>query len=251
MSRLTSENSTGLGGALLNNQHKEMFLIRAKTVSVSAMPAGKTKLFPGIRLSDATTLVDCPRLVFPNFATTRAESVCADVWPIDSLGDYSGPAAPVAKRKLKNYLEAVDGISIDTRPEEQGGNGVPTSEELLGAYALCEGFTKTSQGNPDVSRAARFILKDYVASKLPYVQSPPNIVSGADFNAELYVLAGVPKKAPISRVPSTASIYIRRAPAYGTHQTHQLHSNWQCQLISSVSHNHARHNHFDHVRIMR
>lgn len=200
-------------------------LVGAKTVSVSATP-GKTKHFQTIQLSDAVTLVDCPGLVFPNFATAQADLVCAGVLPIDQLREYSGPAALVAKRIPQSYLEDIYGISIHTRPEEEGGNGIPTSEELLVAYALSRGFTKAGQGNPDESRAARFVLKDYVAGKLLYVQPPPNTVSGADFNAEIYVLDGVPqkKKAPMSHVPSTASTYIHRAPTDGMSQANQLHS---------------------------
>lgn len=196
-------------------------LVGAKTVSVSATP-GKTKHFQTIQLSDAATLVDCPGLVFPNFATAQADLVCAGVLPIDQLREYSGPAALVAKRIPQSYLEDIYGIQIHVRPEEEGGNGIPTSEELLVAYALSRGFTKAGQGNPDESRAARFVLKDYVAGKLLYVQPPPDTVSGDQFNAEIYRLEGISqkKKAPMSHVPSTASTYIHRAPANGAPGLH-------------------------------
>lgn len=47
-------------------------LIGAKKVSVSSTP-GKTKHFQTIHLSPEVILCDCPGLVFPNFATTKAE----------------------------------------------------------------------------------------------------------------------------------------------------------------------------------
>ena len=72
-------------------------LIGAKKVSVSATP-GKTKHFQTIHLSDEVILCDCPGLVFPNFATTKGELVCAGVLPIDQLREYTGPAALVAQR---------------------------------------------------------------------------------------------------------------------------------------------------------
>lgn len=200
-------------------------LVGAKTVSVSATP-GKTKHFQTIQLSDAVTLVDCPGLVFPNFATAQADLVCAGVLPIDQLREYSGPAALVARRIPQRFLEEIYGISIHVKSEEEGGSGTPTSEELLVAYALSRGFTKAGQGNPDESRAARFVLKDYVAGKLLYVQPPPNTLSGDDFNAEIYKLDGLSqkKKAPMSHVPSTASTYIHRPATESTGAFSQQHT---------------------------
>jgi large subunit GTPase 1 len=184
-------------------------LIGAKTVSVSSTP-GKTKHFQTIQLSEQVVLVDCPGLVFPNFASSQADLVCAGVLPIDQLREYTGPAALVAKRIPRSHLEAVYGISISVRSEEEGGLGVPTGEELLSAYALSRGFTKAGQGNPDESRAARYVLKDYVLGKLLYVEPPPDTISGADFNREIYatVLSRSKRHAPVSHVPANASTYI-------------------------------------------
>lgn len=200
-------------------------LVGAKTVSVSSTP-GKTKHFQTIQLSDAVTLVDCPGLVFPNFASSQADLVCAGVLPIDQLREYSGPAALVAKRIPQRYIEEIYGIAIHVKSEEEGGNGIPTSEELLVAYALSRGFTKASQGNPDESRAARFVLKDYVAGKLLYVEPPPNSVTGDEFNREIYNLDDMPqkKRAPMSHVPPTASTYIHRGPSDNARGLHQQHS---------------------------
>ncbi|KAI5849395.1 ribosome biogenesis GTPase Lsg1 [Morchella snyderi] len=163
-------------------------LIGAKKVSVSSTP-GKTKHFQTLHLSDRIILCDCPGLVFPNFATTKAELVCNGVLPIDQLREFTGPAALVAKRIPQPFLEKVYGIRIETRPLEEGGTGIPTGEELLYAYAKARGFTKTGAGNPDESRAARYILKDYVNGKLlfchpPLATDPP--IDALHFNRELY-----------------------------------------------------------------
>lgn len=188
-------------------------LVGSKTVSVSATP-GKTKHFQTIQLSDSVTLVDCPGLVFPNFASTQADLVCAGVLPIDQLREFTGPVALVARRIPMSFLEAVYGIHIHVRATEEGGTGVPTAEELLISYALSRGFTKSGQGNPDESRAARYILKDYVNGKLLFVTPPPTSppIDGADFNAELHDIqaaAAVDKKrAPLSHVPKYASTYV-------------------------------------------
>lgn len=172
-------------------------LIGAKKVSVSSTP-GKTKHFQTIMLSSQVMLCDCPGLVFPNFATTNADLVCNGVLPIDQLREFSGPVQLVSQRIPKFFLEAVYGISIFTKPIDEGGNGVPTAEELLIAYARSRGFMRSGQGNPDESRAARYVLKDYVNAKLMYCHPPPQYLPddenrGALFNRELYTLSRLPE----------------------------------------------------------
>ncbi|KAI2641543.1 P-loop containing nucleoside triphosphate hydrolase protein [Hypomontagnella submonticulosa] len=168
-------------------------LIGAKKVSVSATP-GKTKHFQTIHLSEKVILCDCPGLVFPNFATTKADLVCNGVLPIDQLREFTGPATLVAHRIPQPFLEAIYGIHIKTRPLEEGGTGIPTASELLAAYAKARGFKTQGVGQPDESRAARVILKDYVNGKLLYVEPPPGWDDGADFNRELYDSAHLPTK---------------------------------------------------------
>ena len=81
------------------------------------------------------TLCDCPGLVFPQFATTRADLVCDGVLPIDQLREYSGPVALVTKRIPGNVLEAIYGLTIKLQSREEGGTGDVTAENFLIAYA--------------------------------------------------------------------------------------------------------------------
>ncbi|KAH9271927.1 hypothetical protein BASA83_005765 [Batrachochytrium salamandrivorans] len=160
-------------------------LVGAKKVAVGSTP-GKTKHFQTIHMSDKLVLCDCPGLVFPSFATTKAEMVCNGILPIDQLRDHVGPASLVAVRIPKYYLEAIYGITIKTRGVEGDLiDRAPTSEEFLSAYAAARGFAKASQGNPDEARAARYILKDYVNGKLLFIHPPPSINATA-FNQEMY-----------------------------------------------------------------
>ncbi|EEH16637.1 hypothetical protein PABG_06724 [Paracoccidioides brasiliensis Pb03] len=178
-------------------------LLGAKKVSVSATP-GKTKHFQTLYLSPNLLLCDCPGLVFPNFATTKAELVVNGVLPIDQLREFLGPAGIVAQRIPKIFLEAVYGMKIHMRPLEEGGTGVPTASEVLRAYARARGFSTTGLGQPDESRAARYILKDYVSGKLLFCHPPPasesDIEAGkkpidpAEFNRELYDIDHLPPK---------------------------------------------------------
>ena len=170
-------------------------LIGAKKVSVSSTP-GKTKHFQTIHLSPDVLLCDCPGLVFPSFATTKAELVCNGILPIDQLREFSGPAGLVAQRIPQSFFEALYGVKVHTRPLEEGGIGIPTSEEILVAYAKARGFAKTGQGQPDESRAARYILKDYVSGKLLFCHPPPRDppIDPREFNRELYDVRHLPQK---------------------------------------------------------
>ncbi|KAI4183460.1 MAG: hypothetical protein L6R41_005376 [Letrouitia leprolyta] len=170
-------------------------LIGAKKVSVSSTP-GKTKHFQTTHLSPNVVLCDCPGLVFPNFATTKAELVCNGILPIDQLREFTGPAGLVARRIPQSFFEALYGIKVHIRPIEEGGTGIPTAEEILVAYAIARGFAKTGQGQPDESRAARYILKDYVSGKLLFCHPPPSDppIDTKEFNRELYDLDHLPQK---------------------------------------------------------
>ncbi|KAI9339614.1 P-loop containing nucleoside triphosphate hydrolase protein, partial [Obelidium mucronatum] len=162
-------------------------LVGAKKVTVSSTP-GKTKHFQTIHLDESTVLCDCPGLVFPSFATTKAEMVVNGVLPIDQLREHTGPATLVAQRIPRHALSSIYGIRIRTFDNE--GNLDPTApvkgEQLCAAYAVNRGFKKSGQGNPDEARAARIILKDYVLGKLLFCQPPPGNYDPADFNIETY-----------------------------------------------------------------
>ena len=109
-------------------------LIGEKKVSVSSTP-GKTKHFQTINLSSNIILCDCPGLVFPQFATTKASLVCDGVLPIDQMREYTGPITLVIKRIMKEVLEATYGLDIQVKGVEDGGNGVLHAEDLLSTYA--------------------------------------------------------------------------------------------------------------------
>lgn len=149
-------------------------LIGSKKVSVSATP-GKTKHFQTLVLSDEITLCDCPGLVFPQFANTQADMICDGVLPIDQMREYSAPVDLVCRRVPRAILEGTYSIRIDVREVEDGGTGKVGWEEFLSAYAIARGMTRSSFGMPDTSRAARYVLKDYVNAKLLYARGPPGI----------------------------------------------------------------------------
>ena len=109
-------------------------LIGEKKVSVSSTP-GKTKHFQTIHLSPTLVLCDLPGLVFPQFATTKADLVCDGVLPIDQMREHTGPTTLVVKRIPKDVLEATYGLTIRSKGVEEGGDGTISGTDLLVAYA--------------------------------------------------------------------------------------------------------------------
>jgi large subunit GTPase 1 len=81
-------------------------------------------------------------------------------------------------------------------------------------YIVARGFFTGGQGNPDTSRASRFILKDYVNGKILYCHPPPDITAD-EFNKEVRDLERLraqdklrTKRAPTTRVPFKADTFI-------------------------------------------
>uniref|UniRef100_A0A672RPY7 Large subunit GTPase 1 homolog n=1 Tax=Sinocyclocheilus grahami TaxID=75366 RepID=A0A672RPY7_SINGR len=141
-------------------------ILRNKKVSVSATP-GHTKHFQTLFVDPGLCLCDCPGLVMPSFVSTKAEMICSGILPIDQMRDHV-PTIP------RTVLEGTYGINIIRPREDEDPDRPPTYEELLMAYGYMRGFM-TAHGQPDQSRSARYILKDYVSGKLLYCHPPPHI----------------------------------------------------------------------------
>uniref|UniRef100_A0A665UUI4 Large subunit GTPase 1 homolog n=1 Tax=Echeneis naucrates TaxID=173247 RepID=A0A665UUI4_ECHNA len=142
-------------------------ILRNKKVSVSATP-GHTKHFQTLYVEPGLCLCDCPGLVMPSFVSTKAEMICSGILPIDQMRDHVPATIP------RNVLEGTYGINIIRPREDEDPDRPPSYEELLMAYGYMRGFM-TSHGQPDQSRSARYILKDYVSGKLLYCHPPPHI----------------------------------------------------------------------------
>jgi large subunit GTPase 1 len=190
-------------------------LLGSKRVSVSATP-GKTKHFQTLPFTPEITLCDCPGLVFPQFATTKAELVCDGVLPIDQMREYSGPIELVCRRIPKEILDGTYAISIEVIPVEDGGTGKVGGEDFLSAYAIARGYTRASFGLPDTSRSARYVLKDYVNAKLLYCHPPPG-KNAHVFNEETHANAikqielESRKKAPTTRYGKGSDAHVKPA----------------------------------------
>lgn len=150
-------------------------ILRNKKVSVSATP-GHTKHFQTLYVEPGLCLCDCPGLVMPSFVSTKAEMICSGILPIDQMRDHVPAISLICQSIPRHVLEGTYGINIIRPREDEDPDRHPTSEELLMAYGYMRGFM-TSHGQPDQSRSARYILKDYVSGKLLYCYPPPHINS--------------------------------------------------------------------------
>uniref|UniRef100_A0A4W5NAJ2 Large subunit GTPase 1 homolog n=1 Tax=Hucho hucho TaxID=62062 RepID=A0A4W5NAJ2_9TELE len=155
-------------------------ILRNKKVSVSVTP-GHTKHFQTLYVEPGLCLCDCPGLVMPSFVSTKAEMICCGILPIDQIRDHV-PTVHVCQTIPRDVLEGTYGINIIRPREDEDPDRIPNYEELLMAYGYMRGFM-TTHGQPDQSRSARYILKDYVIGKLLYCHPPPHI-SAADFQPQ-------------------------------------------------------------------
>lgn len=172
-------------------------IFRNKKVSVSATP-GHTKHFQTLYVEPDLCLCDCPGLVMPSFVSTKAEMICCGILPIDQMRDHVAAISLVCQTIPREVLEETYGINIIRPREDEDPDRNPTYEELLMAYGYMRGFM-TTHGQPDQSRSARYILKDYVNGKLLFCHPPPHI-DPADFQPQhkYFLSGGIDNEDPIN-----------------------------------------------------
>jgi len=141
-----------------------------KRVGVAAMP-GKTKHFQTLNLEDDgrnICLVDCPGLVFPSFANSRAEMYCCGVLPIHTIREYATPISLIVSRVPKPVLEAHYKVKLPPRESPKY-----TMSTFLSMFALKKGWI-TGSSNPNVAQAARVVLKDYTTGEIVFCHIRPD-----------------------------------------------------------------------------
>ena len=178
-------------------------LVAAKKTSVSATP-GKTKHFQTLEVPDVAqmTLCDCPGLVFPTVAGSKAQMICDGILPIDQMKEYMPPIALLVQRLPKSAFEQCYSLRLRSDVEREEDPDMPDlARELLMAHALARGFMTTTKGTPDESRSARVILKDLVNAKLLYAEPPPGEAGKAAAVATDGVALAATASVPGRRLP--------------------------------------------------
>lgn len=157
-------------------------LFGRKKAAVAPTP-GKTKHFQTLDLfvsggsshggrGRTLTLCDCPGLVFPRVASSKADMVAAGVVPIDRLTDVRAPVAVVCSQVGREGIERAYGVRLPPlRPGETRASP-PFAADVVRAVALSRGWV-VQNALPDESRAGRMILRDHCSGKLPHFCWPP------------------------------------------------------------------------------
>jgi large subunit GTPase 1 len=174
-------------------------LFGRKKAAVAPTP-GRTKHFQTLDVPGRDlTLADCPGLVLPRLADSKADMVAAGVVPIDRLTDVRAPVGVVAARVGRAGLCAVYGVALPSAHP----SSPPTAAELLRAVALSRGWV-VQAALPDEARAGRLILRDFCAGRLPYFEWPPGmekderVVDGSG--------GGPPTPAPVSQPTTSVAV---------------------------------------------
>ncbi|XP_027195414.2 nucleostemin 3 [Dermatophagoides pteronyssinus] len=151
-------------------------MMRVKKVSVSATP-GKTKHFQTIIIDDQLTICDCPGLVFPNLVSNKAELIVNGILPIDQIKDVFMAIEAITSKVPAAVFESMYGIMLNKTNDNPDEDSIPiyvSPLELLTVYGYSRGFM-TQRGLPDTSKAAKYLLKDFVQGRICYCYAPPNV----------------------------------------------------------------------------
>lgn len=165
-----------------------------KRVGVASMP-GKTKHFQTLNLEGKGSwnicLCDCPGLVFPSFANSKAEMMCCGVLPIDMMKDFISPVSLIVHRVPKSVLETHYRIKL---PAIDSKNY--TASVFLQVFGAKKGLV-TGRGLPNEAMAARYVLKDYVNGKLIFCHVRPDYdrsihgdIQQSGFYTEMHMIQG-------------------------------------------------------------
>ena len=146
-----------------------------KRVGVASLP-GKTKHFQTLILDEDVCLCDCPGLVFPSFANSKAEMMISGVLPIDTIREYFPPITLIMTRVAKEVLEAQYKIKLPKRDSK-----AYTCHTFLQVLAAKHGWL-TGAALPNEAQAAKVVLKDYTTGKLLFCFClvRPGTESGSD-----------------------------------------------------------------------
>ncbi|ORC91133.1 putative GTP-binding protein [Trypanosoma theileri] len=212
-------------------------ILGCKKVVVSATP-GKTKHFQTLVIPNErrVALCDCPGLVFPSFASTRAKMVCDGILPIDTATDALSAVAVVCRRIPRSVLEWHFNISLAAEDDVDDSHSL--AERFLNAVARRRGFMG-AHDRPNKSRAAREVLKLHVDGALVYAEPPPNYTNtiattNASANANANVAAAVGTSTANHTVHSTLH-----------HQHNNNHNNTTNKNNNQNNHNHNHNNNVD------
>lgn len=123
---------------------------------------GKTKHYQSFILDNGLKIYDCPGLVFPNVTSCKEELIVNGVLSIDQLRNYLSPVEYLLRQEhiSPRQVEVLYNIKLPILTEDMPKEY--SSIDVLSTLGHARGFHTSVYGNPDLSRAARVLLKDFV-----------------------------------------------------------------------------------------
>jgi large subunit GTPase 1 len=112
--------------------------------------------------------MDCPGLVFPLIASSKAEMICSGVLPLSSMVDYIEPIKYIVYkshlelilRKYKLPLLLTDVTLLSDQ------NLTKLSRDILQFLAATRGYITGGSALPDEFKAAKMILSEFVNGEI-------------------------------------------------------------------------------------
>jgi len=155
-------------------------LVGKTKVGMSRTP-GKTKHIQTLELADfGITLCDCPGLVFPSVAATKAHLVINNTVHIDDLRECFSPITLIVEKVgWKAILDRYDcAHAVQDARSRSGDHVLDDTHAFLAALAVSRHHL-LRVGVPDENWAARKVLKDYVSGALLHCELPPSAAAPA------------------------------------------------------------------------
>jgi len=152
-------------------------LLGSRKVAMSKRP-GKTKHIQTMDVPElGITLCDCPGLVMPTVAATRAHLVINNTVPLDDLREIFSPISIILdKFGFDNILKRYDCAEKVADARKRSGDHVLNDTHAFLAALAVKRLHFLRAGVPDENWAARKVLKDYVSGALLHVEEPPGFV---------------------------------------------------------------------------
>lgn len=149
-------------------------LLGSKRVGMSKRP-GKTRHIQTLEVPHlGVTLCDCPGLVFPSVAATKAHLVISNTVPLDDLRECWSPVALILEKVgFQKVLEHYDcAAAVRAARERSGDHVLDDTHAFLAALAVSRNH-HLRVWVPDENWAARKVLRDYVSGQLLHCEPPP------------------------------------------------------------------------------
>lgn len=112
--------------------------------------------------------MDCPGLVFPLIASSKAEMICNGVLPLSSMVDYIDPIKYIIYKSdleliLRKYKLPLELVIIKDLSDQQLTR---LARDILQFFAATRGYITAGSALPDEFKASKIILTDYLQGEI-------------------------------------------------------------------------------------